>query len=210
MKKLIPILVLSMITTGLFAQGYKKTTKEKTYTKTKLGKDILSFSPMQVILTSANQSQPDLTVGLSYERIFDNEYMGVKLPVHASLQENYFYIMPTLKIYPTRQGVVRFAVGPQLLMGVGKGTYQVSHFDQNGMFQYKQLVVATRKQFGFLLNPSLNVTMAEHFYLDVESSLGIMYYDNMPYANSSYYGSYYSNNPVNPAFQFSFAFGYRF
>lgn len=210
MKKILLILLLSF---GLFqvqAQGYKRMDKNSEKKQKEIfGKDILAFYPFQVILTNANQTQPDLTVGVSYERIFNNEHLSFKLPVFASIQEQYFYIMPTLKIYPFGQGLVRFAVGPQLLFGYGNGSYNITKYDQvNGY--YTQEVSGTKKQFGFMINPSLNVTMSKHFYLTVESSLGIIYYDSMPYDNSTYYNASNTNNPVSPAFQLNFGLGYRF
>lgn len=211
MKKIIIVALLGIIGMNLSAQGYqvKKKEKEASIGNSKLGKNILGFYPMQFIVSNLNQDEPDLTVGLSYERIMDNDFMSFKLPVHMSLNENFFYVLPTLKLYPTKQGVVRFAVGPQLLMAFGDGQYQVSQYDPNNGY-YTRTVKGTRKQFGFLVNPSLNITMAEHFYLDVESSLGIIYYDNMPQANSNFFFGTDNTSSVSPAFQFGFAFGYRF
>lgn len=213
MKKLMLVTIALFSLTQLQAQGFKNAErkKENAPTHSNLGNNILSFYPFLVVTTSSNESTPELTVGAAYEGILTNKMLGIKIPVFASLRQAYFYTMPTLKIYPFRQGPVRFAVGPQLIVGFGNASYKVVKYDPATTISYTQTISGTRKQFGFLVSPSLNMTLSEHVYLDLESGLGVMYYDNMPYANSNYYSSsYYKDNPINPAFHIGFAAGYRF
>lgn len=202
-------MVVVLLSTSMFAQGFKQQAKDEHRKNSSLGKDILTFYPFQIMVTNADQEDVNLNIGVSYERILNNELIGIKLAAFRSLSDPYYYFTPTLKIYPFHQGTVRFAVGPQLIIGMGSMNYSVNLYDPNNGY-YTQHKSGTRKQFGFAVSPSLNVTMSEHFYITAESSLGIMYYDNMPYANSTYYNYNYSNNPVNPAFQLNFGMGYRF
>lgn len=213
MKNLMLLLIAMLSLVQSQAQGFKNTDrkKEPIPNNSKLGNNILSFYPFSVVTTSSNQSSPELTVGAAYEGILSNKMIGIKIPVFASLRQAYFYTMPTFKIYPFRQGVVRFAVGPQLIVGFGNSSYNVYKYDPVTTIGYTQTITGTRKQFGFLVSPSLNITISEHMYMNLESGLGVMYYDNMPYANSNFYSSsYYTNNPINPAFHIGFGAGYRF
>ena len=122
--------------------------------------------------------------------------------------------MPTLKLYPMKQGVVKYAVGPQLLFGTGDGTYQDYYYDQNsGMSSTKDITV-TRRQFGFMVNNSVNFTIAKALYVGLDGSLGIIYYDNLPkdiyYYNQGLTPFSSNNSRINPSFQLNFNMGYRF
>jgi hypothetical protein len=221
MKNLACFFILLVFGQKLIAQGYRTNNKSKTSNnasaRTKsnhdLGKNILTFSPVQILLTDVDQEEPDLAVAFAYERILDNELIGLKLPVSFSLVNNYFYIMPTLKLYPKRQGTVKYAVGPQLLIGAGDASYREYIYNQQtGITIYKSTDI-TRKQFGFLLNNSVNFTLVKSLYMGIDASLGIIYYDNLPNdINNSFgfYPTYNNNSNINPAFQLNFSMGYRF
>jgi len=205
----------------LAQQGYKTDnsstskshTKNQSYDESGLGKNILSFSPLQVFVTNSDQSQPEAAIHLAFERIFENELLSVKLPVSVSLGNPFVYITPTVKLYPKRQGTVKYAIGPQFLLGFGKGTYHQYIYDQTTQMTTNKTITMDRKQLGFMVNNSLNVTLAKAFYVGLDAGLGILYYDNLP--NDQYYNTMYNpilntNTNLQPTFQFAFAMGYRF
>ncbi len=201
------------------AQGYrtdnstkgKKSSKGGSKESMHLGKNILTFSPVQVISTNQNES-PDVAISFAYERIFKNDLISFKLPVSASLVNNYYYIMPVLKLYPMRQGISKYAVGPQFLLGVGDGTYQEYVSNPTTGTSYIRTIKTNRRQFGFLLNNSLNFTVAKALYIGLDASLGIIYYDTLPDDIYSGIGiSPFGNNTnIQPALNLNFNMGFRF
>ena len=220
MKLIISLAALMFIQTLCMAQGYRtnntanhREKKSKTV-HTDFGKNILSFSPLQVVAADIEES-PDVALTASYERILDNELIGIKLPVSFSLNNNYIYFMPTLKLYPARQGVAKYAVGPQFLIGFGDGSYQERVYNPSTGITSAKTTEVSRKQFGFLINNSVNFSIAKSLYIGLDAGLGIIYYDNLPDDTYNYYGSsgltpFDDNSNINPAFQIGFSMGFRF
>ncbi len=210
-------LVTSFLFQSAWSQGYKTNNDLKKNREEKedvrLGKNILAVSPIQILLTNADQSDPDLAVNISYERILNNPHLSFRVPVCLSLMSNYFYLLPTVKAYPFKQGPVKYAVGPQFLVGFGDfNDNRYVYNPQSG--QNVQLdTTFNRKQFGFLINNSLNITLMKSLYVGLDASIGIIYYDNLP---KNYYNNYgltplsTGNSNVGPAFQLHFNIGYRF
>lgn len=222
MKYFSLLCLLILFQLAAFAQqGYKtdNSSNSKSYTNSHsneqsgLGKNIISFAPLQVFLTNSDQSKPEAAIQLAFERIFNNELLSVKLPVSITLDNPYVYLTPTIKLYPKRQGTVKYAIGPQFLIGFGKGTYHEYFFDQSTQISTSKTITIDRKQLGFMVNNSLNITLFKSFYVGLDAGLGILYYDNLP--GDQYYSSLYNpifntNSNLQPAFQFAFAMGYRF
>jgi len=201
------------------AQGYRTNNieKEKKAPNESLtyGKNIISFSPVQIVLTDVEQSSPDVAVAFAYERIFNNNLVAFRLPVSLSMKNNFFYIMPTLKLYPTQQGIVKYAVGPQLLFGSGDGIYQDHYQDPVSFMTCTKAIIINRRQVGFLINNSVNFTIAKAFYVGLDASLGLIYYDNLPKNSYNYFSSNLTqfttqNSRISPSFQLNFSMGYRF
>ncbi|MBL7765630.1 MAG: hypothetical protein JNJ58_06035 [Chitinophagaceae bacterium] len=212
MKQLLSLLTILLISHSLLAQGYRVNRNDsKTSVKLKkedLGKNIIAFSPVHIVATDIESDQPDVTIAMSYERIFNNEMISVKLPVNVALTRQYFYIMPTIKLYPKKQGVAKYAIGPQLLFGTGMEEYQKFITGPNGIV-YSQFVTERRNQFGFFLNNSVNFTIARALYVALDFGLGVKYYDSAP-RNTDMMFSPFGNSGISPSFQLGFNMGYRF
>jgi hypothetical protein len=201
-----------------YAQSYRNDHQSHTKTgsvekQNSYGKNILAFSPVQMIITNIDQDAPDVAIAFSYERILENNLIGAKLPVSISLKNNYLYFMPTLKFYPMKQGMVKYAVGPQFLIGSGNGTYQEYYQDPQTGFTIQRSVTKHRKQLGFLINNSVNFTFAKSFYASIDGSLGITYYDNLPKdyntgISISPFSS--SGSGIQPSLLLNFNMGFRF
>ncbi|HKR07345.1 MAG TPA: hypothetical protein VJY62_22115 [Bacteroidia bacterium] len=204
MKKIILMMLGACYALDIMAQN--TTTPE-------YGKNIVTVSPIQLVESDLlNNHGSDVCLNIGYERIFGNGHFGVKLPVSFSLKNPFFYIMPTLKLYPTKQGVVRYAVGPQFFFGTGTIKYNYHSYNGNGYYQ-NMVISETRTQFGFMINNSVNFTIIQSIYLGMDMGIGINYYDSMEdNDNENYYYGYYPNNdsPFNPIVQFNFSMGYRF
>ncbi len=207
------LLIMSLTS---FAQGYRvNRTEEKKKVNIRngeLGKNIISFTPVQIIANDIFNENPDLTIGLSYERIFNNEMISFRLPVSVSIEKKAYYFMPTIKLYPKKQGLVKYAIGPQFLFATREETYS-SYVTGSGGVVYEKLVTDTRSQLGFLINNSVNFTFSKALYLALDFSLGLKYFDSMPNRNNftgiSPFGGN-GNNSVSQTFQLNFNMGYRF
>lgn len=222
MKKIMLSAAVSVLLFSLAsAQSYRvnRTIEEKRKVKVKetaYGKNILCFSPLQVVATSMNED-PDLAVGVSFERILENQLFGVRLPVLASIQTGYVYFMPGIKLYPKKQGVVKYAVGPQFLIGMGNYT-RTSHVYNSVTGMIDPVVEkGFRSQFGFFLHNSINFSLIKSLYASIDLGLGLKYFDSMPPENISddylfnpfILGSD-GNGSVSQAVQLGFSIGYRF
>jgi hypothetical protein len=198
----------------MFGACYALDIMAQNTTAPEYGKNIITFSPIQLVESDLlNDNRSDVCLNIAYEHIFWSGHLGIKLPVIFSLKNPFFYVMPTLKLYPTKQGVVRYAVGPQFFFGTGTVKYhQYYNYYGNGYYQ-NVTISETRTQFGFMINNSVNFTIIKNIYLGMDLGLGINYYDSMKDNNNDYYyNSYYPNNdnPFNPIVQFNFSMGYRF
>lgn len=196
--------------TFLLASALFLSTSTFAQDKPELGNNIFSLTPMAIIGNESMDNNTDVAVGLNYERIVNEGLVSIKIPVNISLRNSgFFYIMPTIKLYPTRQGVVRYAVGPQFYIASG----QINHHDYNTVWNGNQYITVNNKysdnhtQLGFMINNSLNVSIAKTLYIGMELGLGIKYYDSN---EENEYENSFDTTPVEPNVQFSFAMGYRF
>ncbi len=147
------------------------------------GKNVIALSPLQF-------TENGLGASLSFEHALDKKgliafYMPLIFTVNPS--SNYdmyqsgvpfnkhrdmaFYAMPGIKIYPTGAfGVVRYGVGPSLVVSSGEKTdvvYDASGYPANNTLQ--------RFMLGMVLNNSLNINPSPHLYLGMEFGLGFTY-----------------------------------
>jgi hypothetical protein len=205
MKKLSVFLLF--IVAGFYA-GAQSTPKEKP----ELGNNIVTMTPMQIISNEAMNDGTDIGLGLAYERILSNGLISVKLPVVLSIRNpGFFYFMPSIKLYPTHQGVVRYAVGPQFYVASGNIKHRNYHSYWNGNQYISEDISYTdsRTQLGFLINNTLNITISKSIYIGMELGLGVNYFDSKENDNRNNYNTMYSDG-IQPRAQFNFNMGYRF
>ncbi len=212
MNKITVLFITFFIVSQLsFAQEYRvNRSYENKKVKLKsadLGKNIISFSPMRFVVSNLmGDGTGYATVGFSYERVFNNEYISAKMPVNFTIDRTGVVFLPTIKLYPKKQGVVKYAVGPQFLVAV-VDDYYYNYYSSNSNAR----IYDTRRQFGFALNNSLNFTVSKHFFLELDASIGLLYYDS--FNDLKIQGSYYYNDSplnLNQAFNAGFGMGYRF
>lgn len=214
------IMMFSLFVMGIsltaFAQEYRvNRTYENKRTKLKsagLGKNIIAFSPVSIAMNSVmNDGEPNVAVGMSYERIFDNEYISFRLPVNFTIEKPGIYLMPTIKLYPKKQGIVKYAIGPQFLISYVEDYF---HPYLYGPAPLPVSKLETRRQFGFALNNSLNFTISKNLYVGMDASLGILYYDSFNEKTNNNYNYNNSGSPLdlnlNQSFSLGVSFGCRF
>jgi hypothetical protein len=178
--------------------------------KPSLGQNLITITPMMIMSNESMDDDTDVGVGINYERILNDGLIGIKLPFNFSLRNpGFYYFMPTVKLYPTRQGVVRYAVGPQFYVATGTIKHKVSNYywDGNNYIYNETQYHENHTQLGFMINNSLNVTISRNLYIGMELALGIRYYDSFDEDKND---NSFSNEPVSPNVQFSFSMGYRF
>ncbi len=211
MKIFLSILSVTFFLTTVSAQN---ATIKSSGSSSSLGRNIIAISPVQLMAMKHIDSQDNSDVGISvsYERISANEYFGFKLPVSFSLKSPYYYFMPTLKIYPFKQGPVKFAFGPQFYVATGQFEYSYTSYDYPITQEITQKY--DRTQVGFLINTSVNFTVLKNLYIGLETGLGINYYDSNADNPKINYDNYYFKNGNDgnfyPAVHGNFSMGYRF
>lgn len=179
--------------------------------KPEYGNNIITFTPMMAISNDAMDNESDIGVGFNYERILNISLIGIKVPFSFSLRNpGFFYFMPTIKLYPTHQGVVRYAVGPQFYIASGKAkhTYSQSYWDGYQYTYQDTSYSESHTQLGFMINNSLNLTIAKNLYMGMDLGIGVRYFDSNK-ENRHKYNSF-ETDVVSPNVQFSFTMGYRF
>lgn len=196
MKTILSFLLLSSIYMGSFAQDNVRKSKVK------YGRNIISFMPLYAI------SDNYVGVGGSYE-FLANDYIGIRMPVMAAINEDYINVGLELKMYPGRNnGAVRYAIAPMITYGTGNQSINGYIYDPiSGQYIYTTKVY-NRQHFGFLLNQTLNCTIMQNFYIGMDGGLGINYYDNkIRNTNNNF-----NNNNSNISFiaQFHVMMGVRF
>lgn len=174
-------------------------------------------------------------LGLSYERALDrNGIISAYMPAIATFNMNHHndryyngyyndsyyygnptpsymvYLMPGVKFYPTGMGKVKYAVGPNAVIGMGQRTtrydypvypYTTSSYYNPGYITYMPSeVIENRLLLGMMVNNSLNIMATNHLYIGAELGLGFTYYDKV--------GKY--NEGVNFLAQGAFKMGYTF
>ena len=172
-------------------------------------------------------------LGLSYERALDrNGIISAYIPAIATFNmrnhdDRYYngyyydpyyygnptpsymvYLMPGVKFYPTGMGKVKYAVGPNAVIGMGQKTmrygypmYYTSSYYDPGLISYAPFeTIQNRLLLGMMVNNSLNIMATNHLYIGAEMGLGFTYYDKV--------GNY--NEGVNFLIQGAFKMGYTF
>lgn len=188
MKK--PILFLLAF---VFVSGFVHAQKAN---DTKYGNNIISFMPFAAITLNS------VGIGASYEG-FVNDYVGIRVPVLAAINQSYFSSGIELKLYPTKHnGPVKYAIAPMIIFGTGD--------ERNGNEKYDPVTLTysyettQRTRFGFLLNNTFNFTIMKKFYVGIDGGFGINYFDQEVFANGK------SEESTSFLAQIHFSTGYRF
>ena len=193
MRKITFVLILSLFTSSLFAQGDYGSASPNN--KKDFGKNIIAFNPVHLIAADF------VGIGFSYERLV-NQNLGIKVPVMIAINNNYFNIGIEAKLYPTKNtGPVKYAIAPTLMAGIGETKSEQYVLDTWGNYVLKT-ITEPASQFGFLLNQTLNITISKQFYIGLDGGFGINYYDEKV-KNSS-------NTNLSFAAQLQIGMGYRF
>ena len=161
--------------------------------------DVLAVAPLQF-------SENGLGAGISYERAMDKDgYISFYLPVILTWNLNngtyvnsnnqtvngnadmMFYAMPGIKLYPAGSyGVVKYAVGPSLVIGAGQKSSSSTTYDPNTGYPVTS-GETTQQHFilGMIINNSLNINPSPHIYLGLELGLGFTYLNTIGSLNQN-------------------------
>jgi hypothetical protein len=173
--------------------------------RARYGRNVLAIAPLQFTENGVGTS-------ITYERTLDRAgvvsfYAPVVLTFDPKNDESsagykqspapMFYMMPGIKFYPTsNQGIVKYAIGPSLVYGVGRvysdGAYTSINPDNSSTL--------TRTVFGMILNNSVNINPTPHFFIGAELGMGASYINEI---------NGYSRN-IRFLVQTAFRLGYRF
>ncbi|MBK7761805.1 MAG: hypothetical protein IPI46_00340 [Bacteroidetes bacterium] len=175
-----------------------------------MGQNIIGIRLMGILVRDW-RDRVDTAVAISYERILGSGRFSIRTPLEIGLHSKSFFISPTLKMYAGRQGVVRYAIGPQLTLGAGMHNHWIE--DPKLGYVAKQV---RRTQVGLMLNQSVNITIAKQFYVGVDLGLGAMVYNSIKNDNDAavlgviLFGPIGFLGFVSPSVQGGLSLGYRF
>jgi len=164
----------------------------------------IAISPLQF-------TQKGVGVGLSYERALDADgIISAYVPFIASfnLRRRYadpyaytssynpypynynynnstnpmFYVMPGVKFYPTGMGRVKYAIGPNAVVGMGQQVNDMPIYlydPMGGTYMSTRRRIENRFLLGMMINNSLNINATPHLYVGAELGFGFTYFDKV-------------------------------
>ncbi len=176
------------------------------------GKEVFSFAPIFFTENGAG-------IAFSYEKMLDkNGIVSFYLPVIATIntdskdeskknkpEDVMVYTGPGIKFYPTgSRGLLKYAVGPSLVFGVGQKTsggdsYTVWNGQQSQTYT-NPYTTGTKTVLGILVNNSLNINPSAHISLGLDFGFGFTYINNVGGVNKG----------VTGMVQGGFKIGYRY
>lgn len=203
MKK---IVLLASIALGTFMNVQAQSKKDNTTNI--YGNNTVKFSPINIY-------DVGIGIGLNYERLLDKEQkIGIELPfdlifrpenTNAVTNTNaYMYFSPGFKFYPSGQRKVTYALGANLVLGMGKRSENIPQVSQNGTVYYITNETDNTR-LGVLVNNHLNFNIGKHFVIGLNVGIGVLYLNKY---SSNINNNY--NEGIQPTGQFKFSFGVRF
>ncbi len=134
----------------------------------------------------------DLVFGdfaFSYERIFANGQVSVKIPVAFGYDyyndtydfNNVFYSGIGVNFYPTGQGKWRYFMGPHVRIGLGQEWDWVYYYDENGNYLYDEEVEDQGIYTKFFVDNGIAFTPVKNFSISAIASIGVRYFPQAAY-----------------------------
>lgn len=238
MTKYILASILSLIlgTTIVFAQADTTAVNQKEEgQQLEYGNNIIRIAPLVV---QPNNINIGAGFGLSYERIIGVERkMSFILPITITLSDmqndynfdysnskarylTFYSFSPGIKFYPGGQKDISYSLGANLLFSYGEGkgdrSYTVRVLDSSKSYTSYNYINKTEtltKQefsFGFLINNYVNFQISKTVNIGIVGGLGVIYVNNVKLIHSNSIPSENRNQPLQPTFNLSFSFGFRF
>jgi hypothetical protein len=168
------------------ALGYHSYTREQ-YDDQEFGSNLITLYPISYSKHDWNDTNDNQDIGISYERISNNGKFGFKIPIYYSLSNKGIYVNPVFKLYAHGQGVFRYALGPQFVIGTQKVTLKKDN-PSTWNIEYESV---DRAQFGIMFNILYNSPKLDLDDIGLEFLLGPIVL-------------------VNPSFSFGISTGFRF
>ena len=180
--------------------------------KIKYKHNVLAIAPLQF-------SENGLGFGLSYEHALDKKgIIAFYLPAAITFDLNngtylnqttgnyqnipadaMVYAMPGIKVYPTGcNGLVRYSIGPSLVIGDGQKSSQT--YDPTGNGNATSYITQSHLVLGMIVNNTLNINPSPHIFLGLEFGFGFTYLNRIGGLNQGTEG----------LVQGGFKIGYRF
>ncbi|MBK7761804.1 MAG: hypothetical protein IPI46_00335 [Bacteroidetes bacterium] len=140
---------------------------------------IIAISPLSMLMTGSNDSVVP-AISISYEYVLDGGKVSVYVPFKKGLINQSFYVSPGFKIYPFGQGAIRYAVGPQFTFGSSMHNKYVNYYSYSNGYSSSGYKRVKNNQLGFMVNNSLNATIAKRLYLGLDLGIGVYLYNSEP------------------------------
>lgn len=159
--RILSILFAMCIGLGLCAQD--ASTESETY-----GNSLISLMPFNGY---GSDDVSDLLVGIAYER-FTNDIMSLHLVAGLGLKDDVVQVGLGPKFYPSgHDKPVSYGLAPTFLFTTGSSDNYYRPY-QPGQGPRPEVTV---NQFGFMLINSMNATLSEQVYFNIEGGFGVNY-----------------------------------
>lgn len=174
---------------------------ERPFTKD-FAKNIIAFHLFDVVFGD---------FAFSYEHITPDGRVGLKIPVAFGFYgyhpentpfnfNNLFYSGMGINFYPNGQGKVRYFVGPNLRVGVGRSADYYYYYDEYGNYYYDEYYETNSFYMKYLVDNGIIFMPSRNLSISAILSLGIRYVADP--------GEYI--NHIQPDGQFAINLGLRF
>ncbi len=129
---------------------------------------------------------------ISYERLLKEGKIGIQIPLsfgynrsnfYSDNFRSLFYSGATLNFYPTGQGIFKYFMGPQLILGYGEEQDYVDYFDDQGNYIGTENLTTQSFYGKFFVNNGIIFTPIKNLSISTYLSLGIRYLNKSPQDN---------------------------
>jgi hypothetical protein len=175
--------------------------REKPFTKD-YTRNIMSFHMFDVVFGD---------IAFSYERILADGRLGIKIPFSFGFYginpddtpfdfNNLFYSGFGLNFYPTGQGRVRYFLGPNFRLGVGRASDYYYYYDEWGNYVYDEYYEYNSFYMKYFIDNGVTFMATRNLSISAILSVGLRYVADP--------GDYV--NHIQPDGQFAINLGLRF
>jgi len=144
------------------------------YMSSNFGKNIVNFDFLSILY---------FEVGMSYERILNNGFVGFKVPFILGMGENTEFRLRNIRnvyqtgldvnLYPTGQGAAKYFIGPAIRFGEAYRNPYDSFFDSNTGVYVDYVKKETFNLFAFQINNGIVFQPTGHFNVSLLMGIGL-------------------------------------
>lgn len=181
--------------TFIIKQNFVKKEKKNIQDSIKYFNNIISYYFTDIVIYES--------FTIAYERILKNKYLSLKFPLSLGYgyysdkeheAKNIFYVGMLLNYFPTRQGLFKYYLGPEIRGGMVEKEFTYYNYINNYTLYNQKLQFLYMK---ILFNNGVVLSATNHFNISLNIAFGVKYFER-------------TQRGFSPSFSFNTSFGYRF